>query len=176
MKLLEQTLKLNLGGRGTHIPGFTTVDLSEENTDGIKADVSDLSMIETGSVSEIYASQILEHFPHVKTDAVLAEWFRVLAKGGKLIVGVPDFERAIELYKSHGLTAWVVNFLYGDQGYDLAYHYAPFTFARLAGLLSKAGFSDVKRIADMPHGLSDCSSLISTVDSKRVSLNVEAIK
>ena len=176
MKTLEKTLNLNLGGRGTSIPGFTTVDLSEENTGGIKADVSDLSMIEDGSVEEIYASQILEHFPHVKTLDVLKEWHRVLKAGGKLVIGVPDFDRGIEIYKKHGLTPWVVNFLYGDQGYDLAYHYAPFTFANLAGYLSKAGFSNIKRLTDMPYGLMDCSALVSDSDNKRVSLNVEAIK
>lgn len=170
-----ETLRLNLGGRGTKVPGFLTVDLSEEHDVDIKADVSNLPMAD-GSVAEIYASQILEHFPHVRTEAVLKEWYRVLKPSGKIVIGVPDFQRAIELYQAHGLTAWVVNFLYGDQGYPLAYHYAPFTFASLAAQLDKAGFRNVKRISVMPHGLADCSGLVSTMDGKSVSLNVEAWK
>lgn len=170
-----ETIRLNLGGRGTKIPGFLTVDLSDEHDVDIKADVSKLLMAD-GSVTEIYASQILEHFPHVRTEAVLKEWHRVLKPGGKIVIGVPDFQRAIDLYLTLGLTAWVVNFLYGDQIYDLAYHYAPFTFASLAAQMNKAGFRDIKRITAMPHGLSDCSSLVSTIDRKSVSLNVEAWK
>lgn len=176
MEILEKTLKLNLGGRGTSIHGFTTVDLSEENTSGIKADVSDLRMIGDGSVDEIYASQILEHFPMVRTVSVLKEWNRVLRKGGKISIGVPDFARAIELYQKWGLTDYISNLLYGDQGYDMAFHYAPFTFARLASLMNSAGFKDMKRIKDMPYGLNDCSSLICNADGKSVSLNVEAYK
>ncbi len=52
-------IRLNLGGRGTQIKGFQTVDLSEEHDVQIKSDVSDLRMFEEGTVDEIYASQIL---------------------------------------------------------------------------------------------------------------------
>jgi ubiquinone/menaquinone biosynthesis C-methylase UbiE len=174
--IATEELKLNLGGRGTQIPGFTTVDLSDLNTDGIKADVSDLKMIETGSVGEIYASQILEHFPHVKTKDVLKEWHRVLRPGGKISIGVPDFARAIELFQKFGMTDYIVNLLYGDQIYDMAFHYAPFTFGRLASLLDSIGFRNIKRIVDMPYGIKDCSALICNADQKPVSLNVEAVK
>ncbi len=171
-----KTMRLNLGGRGTSIPGFTTVDLDEENKDGIKADVSDLSMIEDGSAEEIYASHILEHFPHVKTEAVLKEWFRVLKKGGRILIGVPDFQRTIEIYLQLGLIPWVTNFLYGDQEYPLAYHYAPFTFGSLSKTLNKVGFSKIKRLYSMPYNVSDCATLKFNIDGKPVSLNVEAYK
>lgn len=171
----EKTIRLNLGGRDKEIPGFTTVDLSELNTSGIRTDASDLSMFEDNSVSEIYASQILEHFPHLQTVSVLKEWHRVLRPGAKITIGVPDFARAIEIYTKVGLCDWVVNFLYGDQIYDKAFHYAPFNFARLASLLDSVGFRDIKRISVMPYG-NDCSSLVSNVDNRNVSLNVEAYK
>lgn len=168
-------IRLNLGGRGTKIPGFLTVDLSKEHDVDMSADVSKLP-IEDDSVSEIYASQILEHFPHVQTLDVLSEWHRVLRPKGKIVIGVPDFDRAVALYKQYGLTDYICNFLYGDQTYDLAYHYAPFTFARLAGLLSKGGFVGIKRLTVMPHGLADCSDQVCNADGKPVSLNVEAFK
>lgn len=171
----EKEIRLNLGGRGTKIPGFWTVDLSEEHDVDIKSDVSDLSHFADGSVAEIYASQVLEHFPHVQTEDVLKEWSRVLKSGARIIIGVPDFDRAVELYQKIGLTEWLMNFLYGDQGYALAYHYRPFTFASLAALLNKAGFHGIKRLTEMPYGV-DCSSLICNVDKKNVSLNVEAYK
>lgn len=173
--LTEQEIRLNLGGRGTKIPGFKTVDLSDEHDVDVRADVAYLPF-KDGSVSEIYASHILEHFSHTRTLAVLKEWVRVLKKGGTLYVSVPDFDRAIELYRLGGLTDYLTNLLWGDQGYPLAYHYAPFTAGRLLALLHKAGFSDARRIFEMPYGLKDCSHLVDTVQKKPISLNMEARK
>lgn len=169
-------IRLNLGGRGTRIVGFLNVDLSSEHDVDLKTDVSDLSCFYNDSIDEIYASQILEHFPHTKTESVLKEWYRVLKPGAKITIGVPDFHRAIEIYKEHGLCDWVVNQLYGDQGYPLAFHYVPFNFARMAKLMNGVGFKQIKRIKDMPYGIKDCSSNIFNQDGKSVSLNVEAYK
>lgn len=169
-------IRLNLGGRGTKIKGFQTVDLSEDHDVQIKSDVSNLWMFKDDTVDEIYASQILEHFPHVQTEKVLKEWFRVLKPGAKITIGVPDFHRAVEIYQQHGLCDWVVNQLYGDQIYPLAFHYVPFNFARLAKLMDTVGFKRIKRIKDMPYGINDCSSNVFNLDGKSVSLNVEAYK
>jgi predicted SAM-dependent methyltransferase len=169
-------IRLNLGGRGIKIKGFQTVDLSEEHDVQIKSDVSNLWMFRDGSVDEIYASQILEHFPHVKTESVLKEWYRVLKPGSRITIGVPDFHRAIEIYLNIGLVSWVTNQLYGDQIYPLAFHYAPFTFASLAAQLTKVGFRNVKRLTQMPYGIMDCSANVFNLDGKSVSLNVEAHK
>lgn len=174
--LSPQEIRLNLGGRGTYIPGFLNVDLSDEHDVEIKTDVSDLSQFQDNSVSEIYASQILEHFPHVKTESVLKEWYRVLKPGARITIGVPDFARAVEIYMHYGLCDWVVNQLYGDQGYPLAFHYVSFTFAKLAKMLDTVGFKRIKRIKEMPYGIKDCSSNIFNQDGKSVSLNVEAYK
>ncbi len=169
-------IRLNLGGRGTKIPGFQTVDLSEEHDVQIKSDVSNLWMFKDNTVAEIYASQILEHFPHVKTESVLKEWYRVLSPGSRITIGVPDFHRAVEIYLEIGLAPWVTNQLFGDQIYPLAFHYAPFTFASLSAQLNAVGFKRIKRIGNMPYGIKDCSANILNIDGKPVSLNVEAYK
>lgn len=168
-------VRLLLGGRTTRIPGFTNVDLFEGPEVDIRTDASDLSMFKDGEAEELYCSHILEHFPHVRTVKVLREWRRVLRKDGKAYIAVPDFDAVIRIYLKMGLCDWVKNMLYGDQIYDLAFHYAPFTFASLAKALTDAGFSDVRRIKDMPYGLRDCSKLIDNLERKPVSLNVEAI-
>ena len=169
-----EALKLNLGGRDTQIPGFKTVDLKPGPTVDYQSDISDLSFCKDGTVDEIYASHCLEHFSHQRTLFVLEEWHRVLKRGAKCYISVPDFEAAIKLYLEWGMTDYVRNLLWGDQGYDLAYHYAPFTFPVLLNLLHKAGFKDVKRMTWMPHKVMDCSRLVDTVDNKPVSLTVEA--
>jgi predicted SAM-dependent methyltransferase len=169
-------IRLNLGGRGTKIEGFKTVDLSPEHDADIQSDVSDLSMFEDGTVDEIYASQILEHFPHVQTEKVLKEWHRVLKKGSRITIGVPDFARVVEIYAKTGLCSWIISFIHGDQKYPLAYHYVSFTFATLAQQLNQVGFKNIRRIHSMPYGIVDCSSNVSNVDGKNVNLLVEAWK
>ena len=174
MTVATAEVRLLLGGRTTHIDGFLNVDLFEGEGVDIRTDVSDLSMFKDGEVVELYCSHILEHFAHVRTVSVLKEWRRVMAKGGKAHIAVPDFDAMIKVYVRHGLTDWIRNMLYGDQIYGLAFHYAPFTFATLAKALMDAGFSDVKRVKSLPYGLKDCSTLLNSITKEPVSLNVEA--
>lgn len=165
-------MKLNLGGRDKPIHGFLTVDM-HEGAD-IRADIGTLEGIEDGSVEEIYCSHALEHFPHPRTAGVLKRWRRVLKDGGKAYIAVPDFDAMVKLYLKFGMNGFIRNMLYGDQGYDLAYHYTAFTFPTLAAALSEAGFRDVKRIVDMPYDLKDCSSNVDNYTRQPISLNVEA--
>lgn len=167
-------IRLNLGGRDTQIPGFKTVDLKPGPTVDYESDISDLSMFEDGAVDEIYASHCLEHFSHQRTLSVLEEWHRVLRRGAKCYISVPDFETAIRMYLEWGMTDYIRNLLWGDQGYDLAYHYAPFTYPILLNFLHKAGFKDVKRLTWMPYKVKDCSRLVDTFANKPISLTVEA--
>ena len=176
-----QELKLNLGSRDRHIPGFKSIDINSEFAEQ-RASISDLWMYKTGSVSEIYCSHALEHLPHKYTLDTLKEWHRLLKPGGILYVAVPDFERTVELYlktkaEGIGLTDWAVNFLWGDQGYKEAFHYAGFDFLRLRKLLFAAGFSEASQVEFFPIGdPKDCSHLRSTIDAKPISLNVIAVK
>lgn len=166
------SIRLNLGGRGTQIPGFQTVDL-EPGSDCV-SDVSKLPF-EDETVSEIYASHILEHFSHLRTPLVLKEWLRVLKRGSKAYISVPDFDAMAKLYWKEGMTDYIRNMLYGDQIYDRAYHYTAFTFGTLAFLCAQAGFADVKRIKEMPYNVRDCSKNIDNITRKPISINVEVI-
>ena len=168
-------VRLLLGGRTHRIDGFLNVDLFEGEGVDIRTDASDLSMFKAGQVEEIYASHILEHFSHLKTVDVLKEWRRVLKSGAKAFISVPDFAAMVKLYEKCGLVEYIRNMLYGDQIYDLAYHYTIFTFPTLAAACAKAGFLDVKRLERMPYGLNDCSTNVDTATLKPISVSVEAI-
>ncbi len=170
-------LKLNLGARTQRLPGFKNMDIDAHEGVDFVGDVSDLGRFQEGSVDEIYASHILEHFEYHKTDAVLKEWCRVLKPGGKLYVAVPDFARAVELYGRIGLDEWIIRFLCGDQEYKTAYHYALFDEERLMHQLKKAGFSDAFRVEQFPlENDGDCSNLTSNIDGSSVSLNMIGVK
>lgn len=141
-------------------------------------DVSDLSRFADGSISVLFASNILEHFPHTKTLDVLREWNRVLEAGGKLHLSVPDFSRVAELYVKHGFSEWIQNFLMGDQEYKTAFHYAIFDESRLMKLCGDAGFSTFERVyGSFPFAeLKDCSNLVSNIDGQQVCLNATVVK
>ena len=177
--MLKEAIKLNLGSRNRAIPGFQGMDCEAHPGVGIVGDVFDLRSFGDGSVSAIYASHIIEHAPHVKTLGILKEWARVLEPGGILYVAVPDFERVVELYRTcdTGLTDWMTNYLWGDQAYPTAYHYAGFDESRLRKLLLLAGFSEASRVENFHIGdPNDCSRGKSTFDGKSVSRNMVAIR
>lgn len=174
IKSVAGGLRLNLGGRDTVIPGFKTVDLHEGPTVDYVTDIAQLGMFDDGSVDEIYASHCLEHFPHPKTLEVLKEWRRVLKIGARCFISVPDVDAAIKFILKEGLNDFARNLLWGDQGYDLAFHYTGFTLASLSKLLFKAGFSDIRRAKWMPYGIRDCSRLVDTYYKEPISLTVEA--
>jgi len=171
---VEGPIRLNLGGRDTSIPGFVTVDLRPGPTVGILADISDLSMFQDGEVTEIYASNCLEHFYLTQTLGVLKEWRRVLKPGGKCFISVPDLMASIKLVQLEPTAMWPIYLLYGDQEDPLNFHYINFTYPYLAKLCVDAGFSDVKRITDMPYGLADASAYMDNKYGIPISLNVEA--
>lgn len=172
---LQKELKLNLGGRESRIPGFTNIDLTPGPNVDFVSDVTSLTGIDRQSVSEIYASHILEHFHHTKTQSVLKEWLRVLKVGGRAYISVPDMKIISQMVLDFGWCDWLRNISYGDQTDEFAFHYNGFDFAFLARELVTAGFSDVKRINEMPYGLNDRSRLILNTTGQNFSLNVEAI-
>jgi hypothetical protein len=171
-----EVIRLNLGGRTTHISGFKNVDVFDGPDVDIESDISDLSMFGDETVSEIYCSHALEHFPHTDTQRVLTEWCRVLKKGSKCHISVPDFEVIVRLYKTGGLTDFLRNLIWGDQIYDKAFHYTGFTFSTLNSLLRKSGFSWVEQHKWMPYEVNDCSRNVDTKTLNPISLTVKAIK
>lgn len=167
-------MKLNLGSRTTRIPGFSNVDKDPHEGVDIVSDVSDLP-VEDNSVDEIYASHILEHFPHRKTLEVLDEWHRVLKPGGELKIAVPDFDTTVRYAMVMGLNDWVVNFLWGDQEYDGAFHYTGFNEDRLTGMLHLAGFYSVSRVNHFGM-VKDCSTLAFALpDGGKLSVSLNLI-
>lgn len=175
-------LRLNLGGAGegfldSHIPGFLTVDLRDTPDTDVVCDCATLDRFESGTVEIVYASNILEHWSLQKTVDVLKEWNRVLKKGGKLYVSVPDFDATVKLYQKTGLTEWINYHLMGDQKHPLNYHYSLFTCASLSKQLLDAGFSDFKRVKFFDDiGVKDGSANLNNVTFEPISLNMVAVK
>jgi len=169
-------IKLNLGCHNSIRPGYVNIDKDKYPGVDLVADVFKLDYADN-SIAEIYASNILEHTPHIRTLEILKGWHRILVTDGILKISVPDFDRTIEIYLKDGLKDWIVNFLWGDQGYEGAFHYCGFNEERLTKLLRQAGFTDISRVERLPGNQdNECSNLVSNVDGKFVCLNMVAIR
>lgn len=118
-------MKLNLGCGPCWKLGYTNVDcesptqlcewarqsnLPEPLQDGsiefMQFDLQDPWPWTDGSVDEIIADNVLEHFDHPETHHVLSEARRVLTIGGTIRGEVPDFRRVWEYYEQQRDWAW----------------------------------------------------------------------
>ncbi len=139
-------LRLNLGS-GDDWMGSGVVNIDSRNLlppDGavfLRADVADLSdMFADGCAVEIWAKDVLEHFPQAMAGKVLDEWVRLLAPGGILHLKTPDLTALahfiLEGREKGEAKAYRV---YGGQDYAENFHRAGFTVPMLRAMLETRG-------------------------------------
>lgn len=93
-------IKLDLGAGTTPFrrrPGYefyadsVTMDVFQFGDIDIVADIGKEIPLETGSVSHIRCVEVLEHIPYARTERLVSEIYRVLEKGGNMILQCPNF-------------------------------------------------------------------------------------
>jgi len=171
--------QLHIGGTTAH-PDWKILDIEPREEVDFVGDAADLSQFEDNAIDTIYASHVLEHFHHHLKGEVantLAEWYRVLKPGGKLMVSVPDLQTLCWLYlqpqvsfKERLRIMWM---LYGGQSNEFDVHKVGFDFEILRAYLSDAGFTNYYRVKSF-NLFRDCSQI--RVGSTFISLNVVAFK
>lgn len=147
--IATDTIRLHLGCGETYREGFVNVDLREDCRTDLNCDVRSLPF-DDGDVSEIVAEDLLEHFPARETQALLAEWGRVLHVGGRLTIKCPnmlalsDAILTADRHGDHGAVRMFINNVMGGHrwGPDGAWdtHHWNFTPSTLAAALDQAGF------------------------------------
>ena len=153
LPLLSTSLKLHIGGEEPR-EGWQLVNArAVEGTSAVVvSDMADLSWLGNCSVSEIYASHVLEHTSWRNTLSVLREWRRVLQSPGTLRVAVPDLAALSRLFldedgelslQQRFEVLWVV---FGAHQDSFDHHGAGFDEAILSALLLDAGFCSVERV------------------------------
>lgn len=155
----SRPIKLNLGNQGTYLRGFIGVDHITGDA------VYPLTKYAGGSVSEIYASHVLEHFSHRHTMDVLREWSRVLEPDGKIRIAVPDWDKITDP-KVVPDFAQRTMYLFGGHVDKHDRHGALFTAQSLTAQMRHVGFEFVQ---PWESEIIDCASL-------PVSLNLGGIK
>ncbi len=120
-------------------------------------DISKPLPFEDEEFEEIYASNVLEHVSHADVPAVLFEWIRILKKGGKIEIRVPNMKWICQQYAQG---SWVLSFIPGTElnamhaifGGDNPgvphIHKAGFDQQNLSGLLRDCGITEIRDISD----------------------------
>ena len=90
-------MRLNLGSGSFRLAGFENWDEDPETPADRHFHVPPIPL-EDGTVEEIYAGHLLEHFEPDEADALLKECRRVLVPGGRLGVVVPDTRAVLARY------------------------------------------------------------------------------
>jgi predicted SAM-dependent methyltransferase len=170
-------VKLHIGG-SSPAPGWTILAIKPGAHVDIVGDGVDLGRLETGSVSEIYASHVLEHLGFREAvQRALAEWHRVLEPDGRLRISVPDMMTLCRLFVDPNLSQrvrdYIIQVIYGGQEDGHDFHKTGFTLESLTQHLKVAGFHKVMRVREFD-GFDDSSRL--TLGAIPLSLNVQARK
>lgn len=138
-------MKLHIGCGKKYLPGYKHLDVIPYEHVDFECDARKLDIIESQSVSEIYACHVLEHVERNEVSGVLREWWRVLKQGGVIRIAVPDFEAIVREYVAGEALSRFQGLLYGGQTYDYNFHHVTFDFPLLKQLLEEAGFLDIER-------------------------------
>jgi len=150
----EGSVRLNLGCGDKPTPGFTNVDLFYQP--GVDEIFSlDVIPYADHSIDEIQCIHALEHIPRPRAEKAILEWARVLKKGGKLDLKIPDLEECCRMFVERPAEqeSWYMHTIYGVQDHRDSenepfkekvnfgqIHYTGFTEKRLHRLLTEAGF------------------------------------
>jgi predicted SAM-dependent methyltransferase len=157
--VVRKAIKLNLGAGDQVLDGYTSIDRKNGQN------VYPLKGIEDGSVDDIYASHVLEHFSHRQVCDVVKHWVEKLKPGGRLRIAVPDFLKITHAY-DHGEPQNTQGYVMGGQVDENDFHRCLFDREVLTELMAHAG---LERIGFWNAEFKDCSAL-------PISLNLQGYK
>lgn len=156
-------LKLNLGCGKDVREGYENIDINSTDKRVVKGDIKNLEY-ENETVDEIFLNHVLEHLNSSDLRSALKEWNRILKKGGKIIITVPNVIGTIKSFLENRLNTlgfprhyknWspeevVFQMIYGradifgDNEPEAQQHKTGFCYNRLKRFLEECGFEIVK--------------------------------
>lgn len=149
---------LHLGCGGVRWKDFINVDfyphdasVSDTSRSGCVADAfADIRRLglPDESVDEIFTAHTFEHFPRWEAIDMLRDWYRMLRKGGTLIIETPDFWRCVLwlFHPSRTKRGLGRSQFYGNQWdkLDFETHRYVWSEREISEAASSAGFSFVR--------------------------------
>ena len=161
-------IKIEIGSGGNPQPGYLHLDCRQglPHLD-IAADIVRHLPFKDGTVSELLSHSSIEHVSWRKVGELLADWFRVLKPGGRVIIYTPDFrylcrsylegktdqhidktyiDEARRVFGTYTPSAWAMMKMFAGQEYAENFHFAAYDFELLKSVLETTGFSRITRI------------------------------
>lgn len=160
--------KVQIGGGSRYLKGFLNIDIMPPAD--VIFDVRERIPLGSASVDFLFSEHFLEHIDYpVSVKKFIKECFRVLRRGGRLVIGVPDAELAVKAYFRNDrklirrfMKEWYgkrncldhfntridfLNYHFRDQDNDKKYspHLWAYDYEKLKSLLTGAGFRSTKR-------------------------------
>ncbi len=173
----DAPIRLHIGGTHPH-PDWKILNVQAGPGVDYVGDCTDLSRFTDASVSEVYASHVLEHLGYWRElQTALGEILRVLAPGGTFRISVPDLEILSAWITDPALTVQerfhVMRMMFGGQMDAFDFHKVGLFWDILEDMLQQKGFVAIERVERF--GLFDDTSETRFRD-RLVSLNVIARK
>lgn len=162
--ILQSEIKLDIGCGKICRPGWIGID-KITGGDAETLTLPNGEKIPDNSVSEIYASHVLEHLPRWAGRRALKRWCAALKPGGRIRVAVPDMRKICTAYLQ-GRPVNIDGLMYGGQTDEWDYHKSGYDDISLGALLEHFGLEKVRRFE---HDQDDCAKL-------PISLNMEGVK
>jgi predicted SAM-dependent methyltransferase len=176
-------MKVHIGCGSKILSGWVNCDVQAYPGVDVVSSFENLSF-DAGSVDEIYACHIVEHFSRHEISDLIKKMHGWLREGGKFWIAIPDFGACVEHYtKYHDISA-LLGLMMGGQKNDYDFHKMLFDFKYLKNVLVESGFKTVERYDRAIHdvskqGIDDYSAAyLPHMDPNGLlmSLNVLAIK
>lgn len=145
---LQSGLRLYVGCGKRRLPGYLGIDIEHRAAADIVAP-ADRIPLQDGCAKEVLAVHLIEHLIPWEVPQTLAEWARLLAPGGLLVIEAPDLMKCCRNIlegrqgkKPNQLGLWG---LYGQDTLrdERMLHKWAYTFGTLAPLVREAGFVDI---------------------------------
>ena len=158
-------LRLHIGCGPNIRPGWVNID-RVARAPGVVTDVDPTALpYPDGSVSEVLAEHVFEHFCFAEEERVWREMARVLRPGGTLTIEVPDFEwmcttflaardewkefyvvGALDHYAGHGRALdqrWGIlqTMFFGNQNGPGQFHRSAYTDTKIRAIAAQVGFA-----------------------------------
>lgn len=170
-------LRLHIGGKLQH-PDWKVIDVIPGPHVDYIGHCTNLSRFPDSTVTEIYASHVLEHLGYQSDlPTALREFYRVLIPGGALRISVPDITVLCSLFLDPALSPnqrfQVMRMMFGGQSDEADFHYVGLNEEFLLTFMHKAGFVDMSRVENFGF-FQDTSCLV--FHDRLISLNVIAHK
>jgi predicted SAM-dependent methyltransferase len=141
-------MRLHIGGEEIK-EGWKILNIQKKPGVDFIGDITDLSQFDDESVEEVYASHVLEHVGIAKIRSTFDGIHRVLEKGGKFYISVPNLETLAKVFLQlpEGEEKYkIIMMIYGGQIDSHDFHYFGYWPSLLFSILTNAKFKKYEQV------------------------------